>query len=136
MSFRFLKAFSPAVFLALALFSPLPAPSQPTAFPSALSDRAKEPSIILLNAAHLDTSKAEIKALRQPLGAFAGKRLHLVQFAGPVQSAWHKDLLATGVELVSFIPHHAYLIYGDAASLARVQSLAAAAPYVQWEAPY
>ncbi len=40
------------------------------------------------------------------------------------------------MQIVSYIPHNAYLVYGDAASLARVQALAAAAPHVQWEGAY
>jgi hypothetical protein len=72
-------------------------------------------NLILLNAARLDTSQPETQALRQPAGNFAGKRLHLVQFAGPVQPAWRKALLDAGAQIVNYIPHNAYLVYGDAA---------------------
>jgi hypothetical protein len=93
-------------------------------------------NLIRLNAARLDTSTPEIQALRQAAGTFAGKRLRLVQFAGPVQPAWRKALLDAGAQIVNYIPHNAYLLYGDAAALARVQSLPAARAPMQWDGPY
>ena len=91
---------------------------------------------ILLNAVHLDTAKAGVQALRKTAGAFGGKRMHLVQFAGPVQPAWRKALLDAGVQIVSYIPQNAYLVYGDADGVGRVQALAATAPHIQWDGPY
>ncbi len=91
---------------------------------------------IFLHAGHLDTTRPEVKALRKNVGTFTGKHLHLVQFAGPVQAKWREELLAAGVQIVSYIPENTYLIYGDAKSLARVQQLAGIAPQVQWEGAY
>lgn len=91
---------------------------------------------ILLNAAHLDTSKAETQALRKTVGAFNGKQMHLVQFAGPVQPAWRQALSDLGAEIVTYIPQNTYLVYGDAATIGRVQAMAAAAPHIQWEGAY
>ncbi len=96
---------------------------------------------IKLNAARLDTRAAEIQALRKPAGAFAGKRLHLVQFAGPVKPEWRAALEkalrpATGARIVSYIPENAYLIYGDAAALGRMQTWAGTNDFVQWEGAY
>lgn len=93
-------------------------------------------NLILLNAARLDTTRSEIQALRQPLSAFAGKRLHLIQFVGPVQPAWHSALLEAGPQVVAYVPHNAYLLYGDAPSLRKIQALAASAKFVQWEGPF
>ena len=95
-----------------------------------------EYNVIKLNAARLDTSLPQIQALRQPAGAFAGKRLRLIQFAGPVQPAWRESLLQAGARIVSYIPQNAYLVYGDAAAAARLQALAAQAPGIQWEGAY
>ena len=92
-------------------------------------------NLILLNAGRLDTSQPETQALHRPAGSFAGKRLHLVQFAGPVQPPWRKALLDARIQIVDYIPHNAYLIYGDAAALARIQSFSARA-FVQWDGPY
>ncbi len=91
---------------------------------------------IFLHAVPLDTRKPEIKALRKSVGPFAGKHLHLVQFAGPVQTHWRDDLLAAGAKIISYIPENTYMVYGDADCLAQVQGLAAAAPHVQWEGAY
>jgi hypothetical protein len=95
-----------------------------------------EYNLILLNAAHLDTSTPEIQALRKPVGEFAGKRLRLVQFAGPIQPAWRKSLLDAGAQIVNYIPHNTYLIYGDAAVLARCVALPNVLPVLQWDGPY
>jgi len=42
---------------------------------------ASEDNVIALNAARLDTTASEVKALRKPAVAGNGKRLHLVHFA-------------------------------------------------------
>jgi len=93
-------------------------------------------NLVLLNAARLDTSAPEVQALRQPAGSFAGKRLHLVQFAGPVQPSWRQALLDAGARIVNYIPHNTYLIYGDATALARIQSHPAIHAVMQWDGPY
>lgn len=92
--------------------------------------------VIELNAGPLRTTQADVQALRQPLPAFGGKRLHLLQFAGPVKPAWHSDLVACGVQVVAYVPNNAYLIYGDALALGLVQAWSAIAGEVQWEAAY
>jgi hypothetical protein len=95
-------------------------------------ENVDESDAIRLNAAQLDTRAAEIQARRKPAGAFSGKRLHLVQFTGPVRPEWHSALEKTGARIVSYIPENAYLIYGDAAVLGRMQSWAATNEFVQW----
>jgi hypothetical protein len=91
---------------------------------------------IQLNAAPLDTSRPEIQSLRKSAAPFAGKRMHLIHFAGPVQPAWRESLLKAGAQIVSYIPQNAYLIYGDSSAIGQIQSLAAQAPHIQWEGPY
>ena len=93
-------------------------------------------NVVQLNAAALDTSSAGLATARAAVGEFAGRRMHLLQFAGPVQPAWYADLLATGARVIAYLPENAYLLYADSADLARLQTLAAAAPHVQWEGPY
>src|SRR5204862_3729377 len=44
-------------------------------------------------------------------------------------------LVATGVEVVTYIPNNAYLVYGDNRSLRRVDRLAKNQP-VQWQGEY
>ena len=91
---------------------------------------------IYLNAAVLDTTAPAVIALRQRTGAFSGDHLHLIQFAGPVQPAWHEALRATGVRIVSYVPQNAYLVYGDSPAIARLQDMAAASPAVQWDGEF
>lgn len=91
---------------------------------------------IELNSGIIDTTQPEAKALRGTVGAFAGKRMHLVQFAGPVQPAWFDALQKTGVKIVDYIPNNAYIVYGDVAALSRLQAWAAVSPFVQWDAAY
>lgn len=93
-------------------------------------------NVIHLNTGPIDTASAEAKSLRKARGAFAGKRMHLVQFVGPTQPMWHGALAETGVRIVTYIPENAYLIYGDAKALARLQQLASTAGHIQWEGDY
>ena len=90
-------------------------------------------NFILLKSGRLDTSRPETQALRQAAGSFSGKRLHLVQFAGPVQPAWRQALLAARLQIVDYIPHNAYLVYGDAQAIAQVQACPAATAPIQWD---
>jgi hypothetical protein len=111
------------------------APGSMTNLPADKAELRDDYNVIALNAARLDTTQPAAQPLRKKAGNFSGNRLHLIQFAGPVQAAWRQELLEAGVKIVSYIPHNAYLVYGDAASVARVQALAAA-PHVQWEGAY
>jgi hypothetical protein len=50
-----------------------------------------------------------------------GKRLHVVQFAGPVRPEWFAALQSTGVRIINYLPHNAYLVYGDSCLRRRSQ---------------
>ncbi len=91
---------------------------------------------IHLNSGHLDTTQPAVKAMRRTLAPFTGQRLHLVHFAGPVSARWRDELAATGVRIISYLPENAYIVYGDAPALNRLQAWAAKAAHVQWEGPY
>lgn len=95
-----------------------------------------EDNRILLNAGVLDTTADAVKLARRAPAQFAGRRLHLVQFAGPVKAEWVAELEQAGLRLVTYIPNNAYLVYGDARALAALESLAASAPHVQWQGAY
>jgi len=97
---------------------------------------ADEWNMIRLNARPINTSAPEAKALRRAVGSFTGKRLHLLQFAGPVKERWLAGLKQNGVQIVSYIPENTYLVYGDAAALVRVQTWAGASEFTQWEGEY
>jgi hypothetical protein len=91
---------------------------------------------ILLNVGAIATGSPEAEALRAAAGSFDGRRLHLVQFAGPIRPEWYATLEATGVEVVQFVPSFAYLVYGDAAAIGRVQALAQSSSSVRWDGAY
>ncbi len=93
-------------------------------------------NLIRLNTGAIDTSRAEVQAARASVGTFPGKRLHLVQFAGPILPAWREELEQLGVQVVVYIPENAYLVYGDATALGKLQQRAVTADYIQWEAAY
>ncbi|HUN81434.1 MAG TPA: S8 family serine peptidase [Phycisphaerae bacterium] len=91
---------------------------------------------ILLNTGALDTTLPAVRQLQAPRGAFSGKSLHLVQFAGPIHSDWYQELQRTGVKIVSYIPNNAYLVYGDAIQVASLQASASLAPEFQWNGEF
>jgi MYXO-CTERM domain-containing protein len=93
---------------------------------------------ILLNAGTIDTMSAHGQSLRgMRQAAAAGKRFYLVQFAGPIQPEWYKGLEQTGVQVVSYIPNNAYLVYGDATTLRSLHGLIGnKAGRIQWDGEY
>ncbi|MFH0953302.1 MAG: S8 family serine peptidase [Verrucomicrobiota bacterium] len=95
-----------------------------------------EDSRIRLNAGDVDTTAADVRAARRPAAMFKGRRLHLVQFAGPIKPAWYDELTAAGVRVVSYIPHNAYLVYGEAGGLARIHELGRTKSHVQWDGAF
>jgi len=96
-----------------------------------------EDNLIQLNAGAIDTTKSEVQASRAVEGeAFSGKRMHLIQFAGPIKPEWYRALEATGAEVVTYIPSNSYLVYGDFSSLSRVRELATKSHAVQWDGEY
>jgi hypothetical protein len=108
---------------------------------------ADEFNVVHLNVPINTTSRGarELAQERQRLGS--GKRLHVVQFAGPMRPEWFSALQKTGVRIINYLPHNAYLVYGDAASLERVSRLGEDArqtgdttkvtkSFKQWDGPY
>jgi uncharacterized protein (TIGR03382 family) len=96
---------------------------------------------ILLNAGTIDTASPHGRALRgmkQQQQQATGKRFHLVQFAGPILPEWYQQLEATGVQVVTYIPNNAYLVYGDATTLNNLQQLidTKGTRVVQWNSDY
>jgi Subtilase family len=97
---------------------------------------ADDMDVIHLNARRLNTRRAEVQALRKPAASFSGKRLHLVHFAGPIKPEWIKALDQSGALIIGYVPQNAYLVQGDAAALARLQSWARTVDFVQWEGDF
>lgn len=95
-----------------------------------------EYNLVLLNSGALDTSTPSAKALRAATGSAPGKRMHLIQFVGTIRLEWYQALVATGVRIVTYIPHNAYLVYGDAQTVQAVQKLAADSAIAAWDGAY
>ncbi len=91
---------------------------------------------ILLNAGVINTASAHGQSLRGMRPLATGKRFHLVQFVGPIQAEWYQALEATGVQVVTYIPNNAYLVYGEATSLGALQQHIRATPAIQWNGDY
>jgi len=96
--------------------------------------------VVELNSGFIQTAFGQAQAVAQTnagtAGTFTGRRLHLVQFVGPIQPGWHALLLEQGWQIVSHIPRNAYLVYGDANALNQLRAVAAEAVEVQWEGEY
>jgi uncharacterized repeat protein (TIGR01451 family) len=91
---------------------------------------------IELHAGRINTRLPQVRALRRPAGLFKGRKLHLIQFAGPVKPEWRAGVEQAGARIVAYVPHNAYLIQADAKALGRVQSWAGATNVVQWDGEY
>ncbi len=48
--------------------------------------------------------------------------LRLVQFDGPIQHAWYAEMQRNGLEIVSYIPDYAYLVWGNGLAIKRLQT--------------
>ena len=103
---------------------------------SASVEVADDLNVIHLNTGPLDTTAPAVQSLRTTVGAFTGQRLHLIQFAGPVKPDWRDALEQTGLQVVTYLPNDAYLVYGDAVALSQVQAWAGTNGLVQWEGSY
>ncbi|MFL5347119.1 MAG: S8 family serine peptidase [Hyalangium sp.] len=92
---------------------------------------------ILLNAGVIDTASAHGQSLRGIKQDATGKRLHIVQFNGPIKPEWVTELESTGVKVVTYIPNNAYIVYGDAQAMTGLQrEVTAANSFIQWDGAY
>ncbi|OAI42568.1 hypothetical protein AYO41_04000 [Verrucomicrobia bacterium SCGC AG-212-E04] len=103
-----------------------------------LGEKVADANQILLNAGVVDTAEPAAQALRTTVGSYAGKRLHLIQFAGPIKAQWVEALVADGLRVVTYIPNNAYLVWGEFAAVSRLQARASdtAKSSVRWEAAW
>lgn len=93
--------------------------------------------LLLLNARQIAVKSQDAQAERRAIESFAGKRMHLFRFSGPIRGEWVKMLTDSGAEIVDYIPHYTYLIYGDSPSLQRVKEKATEAQSpIQWDGEF
>ena len=75
------------------------------------------------------TIDGPLAALRDPA---PGSDIYLLQFEGPVQEEWQDGVRAAGVDLLGYIPDHAFVVRLNSLSLDEAASL----PNVRWVGPY
>lgn len=93
-----------------------------------------EPPLLRLRAAEFDPT-AQVPAAPaalQRMPSLGGAQLHLVQFPGPIQDEWYQAMLESGLQIVTYLPDYAYLVWGEATALGR---LASRAP-LRWQGAY
>jgi hypothetical protein len=115
-------------------------------------------NVLLLRSGAIDTTAEEATGTFFGLGGpgaqelaeragvgFKGKtgdsELRLVQFIGPVKSAWLDRLRASGLEIVAYVPNNGYLVRGNEAASRRLLGANRAAArqgesFIQWEGPF
>lgn len=69
---------------------------------------------IYLREIQIDTNEAEPVKIPLALQSTEGiqEGFWMVQFAGPIQDVWLDDLKAQGLEIVTYIPENAYIVWG------------------------
>lgn len=108
-----------------------------------------EQNLIVLNGYVIDTSNAEPLSkqppadLRQTRMAEArknfsrpGEGLYIVQFIGPIQDEWLKELNQTGAEVISYVPNNAYIVRANKNSAMGLIALKDEQSFVQWVGDY
>ncbi len=58
--------------------------------------------------------------------------LRLIQFPGPIQDAWYDEMVRAGLEIVTYVPDYAYLVWGTGDAVGRVASRSP----VRWTGDY
>lgn len=114
--------------------------------PNALAAEARRDStvelvdeyrFVLLNSGPVDTGSPAARTRRARSGErFDGKRMHLVQLVGPSRPEWLAAIRETGSQIVTYVPHNAYLVYGDSAAVGALAELETSGRFIQWQAPY
>ncbi|NTU84159.1 MAG: hypothetical protein HGA45_33120, partial [Chloroflexales bacterium] len=66
----------------------------------------------------------------------AGEGFWLVQFVGPVLDKWLDELRMLDLAVVAYMPNNAYVVWGQPANIAKLQSAVAAGPPYQWSGSY
>ncbi|MDX2030097.1 MAG: S8 family serine peptidase [Blastocatellia bacterium] len=106
-------------------------------------------NLITLNGYVLDTSRAEPLAETLPVelrqtrmttaraaGLAPAAGIYIVQFAGPVQDAWLRELRRSGAEIIGYVPNNAYIVRTGRRPAAMISRMRTQQPYVQWVGDY
>lgn len=80
------------------------------------------------------TFPAVVSSLQQT--RTADEQFWMVQFVGPIQDDWLDALRQQGLQLVSYMPNHAYVVWGTGEHLTNLEELADRSSFIQWTGPY
>jgi hypothetical protein len=98
--------------------------------PSALAQnkfiRLRNETIAIHPSASVPTARSPTQNEQPASGLF------LIQFSGPLQSAWVEELRGHHVELLRYVPEDAFVARFERSELRQVRAL----PFVQWIGPY
>ena len=118
------------------------------AMPVALRD---EQNMIVFNGYLIDTSNPQPFSLSKEApedlklsrmsdaaakGVAPGKGLYVIQFIGPIQDSWLKELEKTGVEIITYAPHNAYVVFAYGRAAGELMKMKASSTFVQWVGDY
>jgi hypothetical protein len=116
------------------------------AMPVAMRD---EQNMIVFNGYVIDTSAAQPLSKEPPealklsrvseataRAVTPGKGLYIIQFIGPIQDPWLKALEQTGVEIITYAPHNAYVVFADGRAAAELMKMKAGSQFLQWMGDY
>jgi subtilisin-like proprotein convertase family protein len=82
----------------------------------------------------IDTAAPSVAPQRSR--AIPSAQLWMLQFIGPPKDEWLDAVRGQGVEVVSYLPNNAYVVWGEADALNALQAFAATAPFVQWNGSF
>lgn len=66
----------------------------------------------------------------------AGPQFWMVQFVGPIKAAWLEELRGLGLHPVSYMPNHAYVVWGNDTNLQQLEQRVPTSSTIQWTGPY
>jgi hypothetical protein len=108
-----------------------------------------EQNLIVLNGYVIDTSNAEPLSKQPPADlrqtrmsearrnfSRPGDGMYIVQFIGPIQDEWLKELNLTGAEVISYVPNNAYIVRANQNSALGLIALKDQQSFVQWVGDY
>lgn len=86
-----------------------------------LEEQAVETTVNLPGRSFDPLKQAPLGTLRLGPGATSnGKGYYVVQFGGTATDEWLNDVGRLGIEVLQYVPHNAYFVYGEADSIARL----------------
>lgn len=105
-----------------------------TALPTKFDAQPLETSINLPSGKFEPLKKARPESItaNNSLEGSGEKGYYIVQFGSTVRDEWLDDLRASGLEILQYVPHQAFFVYGDDATIAK----AAGHARVRWVGRY